>query len=96
MHQSKKLEHLAWCIRYSPASSSPARPPMLREPARQDRTSGPAIGFIEQHVCDGCPHAPRCAQGLACAAMAVFVARGTISKVAPRQPSAAIYARLFR
>jgi len=47
------------------------------------------------HVCTGCRHAERCRTGLACEAMAVFVSTGRISAAAPRQPSAAIFGRIF-
>jgi hypothetical protein len=46
--------------------------------------------------CDNCQHAARCAAGLACRAMAHFVATGRISSVAQRHPSAAIYAQIYQ
>ena len=50
---------------------------------------------IERHPCDPCQHSTRCAQGLACTALLLFIESGRISDVAPRQPSAAIYARIY-
>jgi hypothetical protein len=48
------------------------------------------------HPCDSCHNAARCREGLACAALQLFVATGRINAVAPRQPNAHIFARLFR
>jgi hypothetical protein len=45
--------------------------------------------------CEGCPHAVRCRDGLACAALQLFVQTGRISEIAPRQPTRQIYERLF-
>jgi hypothetical protein len=46
--------------------------------------------------CEGCRHQPRCrAQKLACEAFRLHVNAGRCSPVAPRQPSAAIFAALF-
>jgi hypothetical protein len=45
--------------------------------------------------CEGCHQRERCRVGLACVSLALFVETGRFSAVAPRQPSAAIYRRLF-
>lgn len=46
--------------------------------------------------CLGCRHEARCkAQELACRALELHVNTGRFSAVAPRQPSAAIFARVF-
>ena len=50
---------------------------------------------VEEHPCDPCQHSARCAAGLACAALQLFINTGRVSAVAPRQPSAAIYARIY-
>jgi hypothetical protein len=47
------------------------------------------------HLCDGCCHADRCREGLACRALGVFVNTGRVSAAAPRQPSRAIFEKLF-
>jgi hypothetical protein len=44
--------------------------------------------------CDGCRHVEICSRGLACAAMALWVGTGRNS-AAPKQPSRAIYERLY-
>jgi hypothetical protein len=59
------------------------------------RQCGANPAVIEEHVCDGCLHAERCAQGLACAALQLFVSTGRISAAAPRQPSRQIFEKLF-
>jgi hypothetical protein len=53
-------------------------------------------GMVELHPCDPCQHSARCAAGLACRALVHFVATGRISEVAPRHPSAAIYAQIYQ
>jgi len=54
-------------------------------------------GMVAASPCDGCHHAQRCAAGLACGAMALFLSTGRIStSLQPRQPSAAIFRELFR
>jgi hypothetical protein len=58
-------------------------------------------GLVEPTVladspCDNCQHAARCAAGLACRAMAHFVATGRISEVAPRHPSKVIYDQIYQ
>ncbi len=45
--------------------------------------------------CAGCRHAERCAQGLACRALELFVNVGRVSEFAPRQPSRDLYLRLY-
>lgn len=50
---------------------------------------------IERHPCDPCQHSARCASGLACSALQLFINSGRISAAAPRQPTAAIYARIY-
>jgi hypothetical protein len=47
------------------------------------------------YPCDGCFHNERCKQGLACAALSLFVKTGRISPIAPRDPRRATYLRLF-
>jgi hypothetical protein len=44
--------------------------------------------------CEGCRHADRCREGLACRASELWVQTGRYSAVAPRQPSAEIYERI--
>ena len=45
--------------------------------------------------CEGCSHADRCREGLACRSLELFVNTGRFSAVAPRQPSRALYLRLY-
>jgi hypothetical protein len=45
--------------------------------------------------CEGCRHADRCRERLACRALELFVNSGRASEFAPRQPSRAIYQRLY-
>ena len=45
--------------------------------------------------CDGCQWTARCAKGEACVAFKVFVDSPRRWQMAPRQPSAAAYRRLF-
>jgi len=51
-------------------------------------------GMIEQHPCQDCEHSARCAAGLACAALQLFIKTGRIS-AAPRQPTAKVYALIY-
>lgn len=51
--------------------------------------------IVDAHPCDECEHRARCAQGFACSALQLFIESGRISDAAPRQPSAAIYARIY-
>ena len=51
--------------------------------------------LAEVGPCDGCSHNARCATGQACEQFALFSGfGGTRWRQAPRQPNAAIYARL--
>jgi hypothetical protein len=54
-------------------------------------------GMLGESPCDGCPHVQRCAEGLACRAMALFVTTGRVSQsMVPRQPSREIFRELYR
>jgi hypothetical protein len=57
---------------------------LLRQKAQ--KTAGP---------CEGCPHADRCREGLACRALELFINVGRFSAYAPRQPSRPIYQKLY-
>lgn len=59
------------------------------------RGSGYSSCIVDAHPCDGCCHAERCRAGLACRTLQRFMVTGCISE-APRQPSKAIYAHIFR
>jgi hypothetical protein len=61
------------------------------------RLSGPNMQptMLGASPCDDCPHVRRCAAGLACESMKLFIYGGRISATAPRQPSAAIFRELF-
>jgi hypothetical protein len=52
--------------------------------------SAPSVG-----PCDGCRHADRCSDGLACVALELFANTGRFSASAPRQPSRDIFKRLY-
>ncbi len=62
-----------------------------------DETTDVRALLAEPALCDGCPHAPRCAAGMACEQFRAFSTglSATRWQVAPRQPSADIYADLF-
>jgi hypothetical protein len=64
-------------------------------PVRNGKGSNTTFGFITEHPCEGCVNAERCRQGLACAALSLFVSTGRISGVASRQPNRKIYERLY-
>jgi hypothetical protein len=52
--------------------------------------------IYERCPCDGCPHAVRCRQGLACAAFESFINFGGRRwRAEPKNPSAGVYARVF-
>jgi hypothetical protein len=56
----------------------------------RDRRAARAAG-----PCDGCRHADRCHEGLACRALELWVQTGRLSAYAPRQPDRRIYERLY-
>jgi hypothetical protein len=66
---------------------APSRPKVEALLVKKGAPPGPCEG--------GCAHRDRCAQGLACAALQLFVDTGRFSAYAPRQPSRDLYMRLY-
>jgi hypothetical protein len=67
-----------------------------RDPARNSEVE---VAMVGPAPCDECTNRARCAAGpLACPAFALFVAAGGVDRwrEAPRQPSAEVFAEVFR
>lgn len=53
-------------------------------------------GMVEAHPCQDCEHSARCAQGLACSVLLLFIQTGKISASVPREPCAKVYAQIYK
>lgn len=64
-------------------------------PYRRKAQFTAAPGRDQDGPCAGCRHVDQCREGLACRSLELFVEVGRFSEYAPRQPSRAIYKKLF-